>query len=234
MLSRRTLLRLSGAAAVAGSLPRLAQEPVAPDYELEIAPLTLELSPRHRLKTLAYNGQVPGPLLRLKENQPVTIDVTNRTDRPEVVHWHGLFLPVAVDGSIEEGTPPIAPHATARLTFTPQPAGFRWYHTHTMAMADLTRAQYGGQHGFLMIEPRDHPGRYDQEFFLALHDWRGHLLASDDGAMNPTYDAATINGRMLGAASRCVSGRVSRCCCTSSTPAPPKCTGSRSRATTLP
>jgi FtsP/CotA-like multicopper oxidase with cupredoxin domain len=199
MLSRRTLLRLSGAAAVAGSLPRLAQEPAAPDYELEIAPLTLELSPRHRLKTLAYNGQVPGPLLRLKENQPVTIDVTNRTDRPEVVHWHGLFLPVAVDGSIEEGTPPIAPHATARLTFTPRPAGFRWYHTHTMATADLTRAQYGGQHGFLMIEPRDHPGRYDQEFFLALHDWGGHLLASDDGAMNPTYDAATINGRMMGA-----------------------------------
>jgi len=199
MISRRTLLQLSGAAAVAGSLPSLTQQAAAPDYKLEIAPVTLEFSPRQRLRTLAYNGQVPGPLLRLKENQTVTIDVTNRSDRPEVVHWHGLFLPVAVDGSMEEGTSPIAPNATARLTFTPRPAGFRWYHTHTMAMADLTRAQYGGQHGFLMIEPRNHPGRYDQEFFLALHDWGGHLLASDDGAMNPTYDLATINGRMLGA-----------------------------------
>ena len=45
------------------------------------------------MKTTAYNGQVPGPLLRLKKNQPVTIEVTNHTDRPEVVHWHGLFTP---------------------------------------------------------------------------------------------------------------------------------------------
>ena len=40
-------------------------------------------------------------------------------------------------------------------------------------MNDLTRAQYSGQHGFLMIEPRENPARYDQEFFLALHDWAG-------------------------------------------------------------
>jgi FtsP/CotA-like multicopper oxidase with cupredoxin domain len=71
VISRRTLLQLSGAAAVAGSLPSLTQA-AAPDYKLEIAPVTLEFSPRHRLRTLAYNGHVPGPLLRLKENQTVT------------------------------------------------------------------------------------------------------------------------------------------------------------------
>ena len=49
-----------------------------------------------------------------------------------------------------------------------------------------------------MIEPRDNPARYDQEFFLALHDWGGYLLASDDGAMNPSYAVATINGKALG------------------------------------
>jgi FtsP/CotA-like multicopper oxidase with cupredoxin domain len=68
-----------------------------------------------------------------------------------------------------------------------------------MAMDDLTRAQYGGQHGFLMIDHGAESGRYDQEFFLALHDWNGHLLASDDGAMNPSYGLSTINGRILGA-----------------------------------
>jgi FtsP/CotA-like multicopper oxidase with cupredoxin domain len=67
-----------------------------------------------------------------------------------------------------------------------------------MAMNDFTRAQYSGQHGFLMIEPRDNPARYDQEFFLALHDWDGYLLASDDGAMNPSYAVATINGKAMG------------------------------------
>jgi FtsP/CotA-like multicopper oxidase with cupredoxin domain len=49
-----------------------------------------------------------------------------------------------------------------------------------------------------MIEPQSNPEIYDQEFFLALHDWDGHLLGSGDGAMNPSYRLATINGRVLG------------------------------------
>jgi FtsP/CotA-like multicopper oxidase with cupredoxin domain len=198
MISRRDLLKLSSLVGLAPSFPAVALDLAPPDYKIDIAPVTLDLSPRHKLKTTAYNGQVPGALLRLKENRPVTIEVTNRTDRPEVVHWHGLFIPPGVDGAVEEGTPPIAPNSSARYTFIPRPAGFRWYHTHTMAMNDFTRAQYSGQHGFLMIEPRDNPARYDQEFFLALHDWDGYLLASDDGAMNPSYAVATINGKAMG------------------------------------
>jgi len=191
-------LKISACAAIVPSLRAPAQDLAAPDYKLRIAPVTLELSPRHRVKTTAYDGQTPGPLLRLKENRQVTIEVTNQTDTSELVHWHGLFLPTDVDGALEEGTPPIGPNSTRRYTLLPSPAGFRWYHTHTMAMGDLRRAQYGGQHGFLMIEPRDDPARYDQEFFLSLHDWDGYLVASDDGAMNPSFGAATINGKVMG------------------------------------
>jgi FtsP/CotA-like multicopper oxidase with cupredoxin domain len=198
MISRRDVLQISGMVAASAALPVAAQNFSIPDYRLEIAPFTHELSPRHKLKTVAYNRQVPGPVLRLKEGRPVTIEVTNHNDRAEVVHWHGLFTPVDADGSIEEGTAPIAPNATARYTFTPRPAGFRWYHTHTMAMGDLSRGQYGGQHGFLMIESGNEPGRYDQEFFLALHDWGGYMLASDDGSMNPSYKFTTINGKIMG------------------------------------
>jgi len=198
MISRRDLLKLSTLVGLAPSFSVLGRDLAAPDYRIDIAPVTLDLSPRHRLKTTAYNGQVPGALLRFKENQPVTVEVTNHTDRPEVVHLHGLFTPPEADGAIEEGTPPIEVGASARYTFTPRPAGFRWYHTHTMAMDDLTRAQYSGQHGFLMVEPRDDPARYDQEFFLALHDWSGYLLANEDGAMNPSYAVATINGKAMG------------------------------------
>ena len=204
-LSRRDLFKVAGAAGLAticGTCQSRAhesqQELATPDYRIQIAPLILDLSPQHRVTTTAYNGQVPGPLLRLKENSPVTIEVTNRSDLPEVVHWHGLYLPSAIDGAMEEGTAAIPPGSTARYTFTPRPAGFRWYHTHTMAMGNFSRAQYGGQHGFLLVEPRENPARYDQEFFLALHDWNAHLLASDDGAMNPTYEVSTINGRTLG------------------------------------
>jgi FtsP/CotA-like multicopper oxidase with cupredoxin domain len=198
MISRRDLLKLSTLVGLAPSFPALGRDLAAPDYRIDIAPVTLDLSPHHRLKTTAYNGQVPGALLRFKENQPVTVEVTNHTDRPEVVHLHGLFTPPEADGAIEEGTPRIEVGASARYTFTPRPAGFRWYHTHTMAMDDLTRAQYSGQHGFLMVEPREDPARYDQEFFLALHDWSGYLLANEDGAMNPSYAVATINGKVMG------------------------------------
>lgn len=197
MISRRDLLRLSGAAALSSSLPALAGDSSPADYRLDIAETTVELSPHHRLRTVAYNDQVPGPLLRMKEGRPVSIEVSNRTDRAEVVHWHGLFLPPAIDGSLEEGTPAIAAGASARYTFTPNPPGFRWYHTHGMAMGDLTRGLYSGQHGLLMIEPRDNPGRYDREFFLTLHDWKGYLSANEDGAMNPAYAVATINGKVF-------------------------------------
>ncbi len=169
-----------------------------PDFTLEIAPCLLEPSPRHKIQTVAYNGQIPGPLLRMKEGREVTVELRNRSADPEVVHWHGLFLPSDIDGAMEEGTPPIAPGATVRYSFTPDPAGFRWYHTHTFAGKNLRKAQYGGQHGFLVVDRADEPGRFDQEIFLALHDWEGRDMSSDDGSMNPLYDVSTINGKMLG------------------------------------
>jgi FtsP/CotA-like multicopper oxidase with cupredoxin domain len=200
VLTRRRFLESGAIAAASTALAGQAQALTAPaaDYALEIAPFTLELSPKHSVKTIAYNQQVPGPLLRLKEGVPVTIDVTNRTANEEVVHWHGLFLPSDVDGAMEEGTPMIPPGGKTRLTFTPRPAGFRWYHTHTFAGDDLKKGQYTGQHGFLLIEPRENAGAYDQELFLALHDWDGEMAGSGDGSMNPAYRFSTINGRVLG------------------------------------
>ena len=198
MLSRRQALKLGGAAAVSAAIPATVLGAAAADYSLDIAPYSLQISAKHSIKTIAYNQQVPGPLLRFKEGHPVTIDVTNHTGGEEIVHWHGLFLPVDVDGAIEEGTPTIAPGATTRYTYTPRPSGFRWYHTHVFAGTDLKKGQYTGQHGFLLIEPRENPARYDQEFFLALHDWDGQLMSSGDGSMNPAYDFSTINGKVLG------------------------------------
>jgi FtsP/CotA-like multicopper oxidase with cupredoxin domain len=201
MLTRRRFTQLSSLAAgslALGPMSTIGLAADTPGVTLEIAPFTLEASPKHRFRTLAYNGQVPGPLLRMRQGQEQTVQVRNLSPDPEVVHWHGLFLPSGIDGAMEEGTPMIAPGATAHFTFAPDPPGFRWFHTHTFAGKNLTKAQYGGLHGFLMIEPRENPARYDREVFLALHDWGGHFLPSDDGYMNPTYDVSTINGKMLG------------------------------------
>ena len=200
MMRRRDFLRGSGAAAVWAAMPGnvRAMQAGAAEHRLEIAPYKLEVKANHFIETIAYNQQVPGPLLRLREGRTTSVEMVNRTSEAEVVHWHGMFLAPDIDGAMEEGTPMLAPGQTTRVEFAPEPAGFRWYHTHTFAGTDFKRGQYTGQHGFLYVEPKENAGRYDQEAFLALHDWRGQMLAADDGSMNPTYDVTTINGRTLG------------------------------------
>ena len=183
------------------SAPPIPTNASPPDFTLDIAPYLLEASSKHRIQTVAYNGQVPGPLLRMKQGRPITIDIHNHSANPEIVHWHGLFLPVPVDGAMEEGSPMIAPGASTRVTFTPDPAGFRWFHTHAFAGNDLRKGLFSGQHGFLMIEPSgiiDILSQYDHELFLSLHDWGGRLMPSGDGSAMPMYDVSTINGKMLG------------------------------------
>ena len=153
------------------------------DFNLQIAPMMVELAPQVVISTIGYNNKVPGPLLRTREGRSVTVDVVNDTDVPEYVHWHGLFVPPEVDGVEEEGTPPVPPHGTRRYQFVAKPAGSRWYHSHTAAMMDLHRGSYTGQFGFFMIDPANDPGRYDQEVFLALREWQYFLSTMDQDEM---------------------------------------------------
>jgi FtsP/CotA-like multicopper oxidase with cupredoxin domain len=155
----------------------------AADFTLQIAPMMVELAPQVVISTIGYNNKVPGPLLRMREGQPVTVDVVNDTDVPEYVHWHGLFVPSEMDGAEEEGTPPVPPHGRRRYQFVARPAGSRWYHSHTMAMLDLHRGSYTGQFGFLMIDSANDPGHYDQEVFLALREWEYFLSTMDQDEM---------------------------------------------------
>jgi FtsP/CotA-like multicopper oxidase with cupredoxin domain len=157
------------------------------DFALEIAPITVELAPNRIISTIGYDGISPGPRLRMKEGVPVTVNVTNKTDVPEYVHFHGLLIPADVDGSEEEGTPVVPPQGSRRYQFTPTPAGTRWYHTHTMSMDDLHRGSFTGQFGFLIVEGASNPGRYDQEHYLALRDWEPYFSnqAMDNDDLDP-------------------------------------------------
>ena len=199
-MDRRDFLISAGAAALASSFAakdRLwAQTPA--DVRLEIAPLKLEIAPGKVVSTVAYNGRVPGPLIRWPEGKPITIDVVNRTNVPEIVHWHGMWIPSDQDGAMEEGSPMIAPGGQQRYSFTPRPAGLRWYHTHTYAGHDLKRALFSGQFGCFYVEPKQEAGAYDQEIFLTLHDWNAYMGGGGDASMDAVYDYATINDRMLG------------------------------------
>jgi FtsP/CotA-like multicopper oxidase with cupredoxin domain len=150
------------------------------DVTLRIGELSVDVAKGRTYKTTAYNGSVPGPVLRLREGSPVTVDIFNDTDAPEYVHWHGLDIPPELDGAEEEKSLVVPSRGHLRYTMTPGLAGARYVHSHAMAMQDMTRGTYSGQYGFVYVEPERHSGRYDQEVFLATHEWGAELQADDD------------------------------------------------------
>jgi FtsP/CotA-like multicopper oxidase with cupredoxin domain len=209
LLDRRSFLIGAGAAGVAlGAVTGAAYTQIAnaPDYTLRIAPLRLELAPGRLIDTFGYNGTVPGPVLRLREGRQVDIDIRNDTDIDDIIHWHGLYVPSIADGAMEEGSPMVPPSGTRRYTFVPKPTGTRWYHSHDMAGKDLTRSLYAGMYGFLIVEPANDPGRYDQEVLLAAHHWEGSWVSMQDIRRGPPpdngleviYASASFNDKMLG------------------------------------
>jgi len=151
----------------------------APDHTIRIATSLIELAQDTAISTKTYNGQFPGPLLRLTEGKRVVIDIHNDTDSPEQLHWHGQFLPDDVDGAAEEGTPFISARGMRRIAFTPGPAGFRLYHTHLLAGTDLSSGLYSGQIGLVYIEPRHDAGAYDREVFITLKEFSPFLTRNE-------------------------------------------------------
>src|SRR5215472_8481529 len=193
--SRRHFLKVAGLAAGASLFPRrLTGQGAAPpaanpdsvaqsentDYTIRIQVAPVEIAKDRILSTTTYNGQFPGPLLRFKEGQPVTVEIINDTDLPEQLHWHGQKVSTDVDGAAEEGTPFIPAHGKRRIGFTPNPAGLRFYHTHHAAGANLAAGQYSGQVGAVYIEPQSESGSYDREVFLTLKEFEPSLSRGGD------------------------------------------------------
>ncbi|MGO9571291.1 MAG: multicopper oxidase family protein [Desulfomonilaceae bacterium] len=190
-LARRNFLKLAGAMGLGLMTPvgmAGASDPLGPstphasslpegkaDVTLRIGPVLVELNENYTLSTIGYNGQVPGPVLRLQEGKTITVDLFNDTDTEEFVHWHGQIIPADVDGAMEEKSLGVPPHGHLRYQLTPRPAGTRWVHTHVVAGANLHRGAYTGQFGLVIIEPSHEEGRYDQEVILATHEWEPFL-----------------------------------------------------------
>ncbi|WP_311733003.1 multicopper oxidase domain-containing protein [Granulicella mallensis] len=215
-LTRRGFL--SGAAAtVAGlaAVPAWATHNIPADVTLRIGSVKADVAPGKTILTTGYNGSVPGPLIRLREGVPVTVDLFNDTAISEYVHWHGFPLSAALDGTMEENSLSVPPHGHLRYRMTPRAAGSRWVHSHVMTMDDLTVGTYSGQFGFVYVEPKENPGRYDQEIFLSTHEWEPFFMDMDDDD-NPAaveefgetdwgpsmvevgYRIGSINGKALG------------------------------------
>jgi len=134
-------------------------------FDLVVDELPVDITGRPRMAT-AVNGSVPGPILRLREGDHVTINVANRMKAPTSIHWHGLRLPSDMDGVPGLSFRGIMPGETFTYRFPIVQAGSYWYHSHS-GMQEQT-----GLYGAMVIASRDKaPYAYDREHVVLLSDW---------------------------------------------------------------
>ncbi|MEZ5287328.1 MAG: copper resistance system multicopper oxidase [Vicinamibacterales bacterium] len=151
--------------AAAGRLGPVPQVLSGTDITLEIAEMPLAITGRPRVAR-AINGSVPGPLLRLREGDTVTLRVRNRLDEETSIHWHGLILPANMDGVPGLSFHGIHPGDAYDYRFTLRQHGTYWYHSHSGFQ------EQSGVYAPLVIEPREpEPFACDREHVVMLTDW---------------------------------------------------------------
>lgn len=119
------------------------------------------------VSAITFNGQLPGPTLRFREGEDVTIHVTNKLDEDTSVHWHGLLLPGMMDGVPGlNGYPGIKPGETFTYRFKVRQAGTYWYHSHSGAQ------EQAGMYGALILDPRESEVvKTEREHIIVLSDF---------------------------------------------------------------
>ena len=164
-------------------------------FELETSVIRWPILPATTVDAYAFNGQIPGPRLHVREGDRVRIKMTNRLSESTTVHWHGLILPNAMDGPAEITQKPIQPGESYLYEFTAGQAGTFFYHSHDHP----DRQQALGLYGALIIDPiePDPALQANHEIDVLLQEWllREGLtypaMPMDGG--HPNF--FTINGR---------------------------------------
>jgi CopA family copper-resistance protein len=176
--SRRTFVRglaIGGAAASVGLLrqpawaqSRQRQESAVlsgTEFDLRIGETEVNLTGAART-ALTINDSLPGPLLRWREGDTITLNVSNSLDEDTSIHWHGILLPANMDGVPGLSFSGIHPRQAYRYQFAVKQSGTYWYHSHSGFQ------EQQGVYGPLVIEPREpDPVSFDREHVVMLTDW---------------------------------------------------------------
>jgi CopA family copper-resistance protein len=135
------------------------------EFHLTLGEIPVNYTGATRTAT-AVNGQVPGPLLRMKQGDLVTLHVTNRLRARSSIHWHGLIVPADMDGVPGLSFPGIAPGETFTYRFRVNQYGTYWYHAHSRFQEQT------GLYGPLIIDRRGGERHgFDREHVVLLSDW---------------------------------------------------------------
>ena len=140
----------------------------AGEYNLTVDPVMIDTGTFTR-SGVGYNGASPGPVLRFKEGEDVTINVTNNLSEKTSIHWHGLILPYQQDGVPGISYNGIEPGETFTYQFPIVQSGTYWFHSHSPFQ------EPDGAYGAIVIEPKGRePYRYDREYVVQLTDAHPH------------------------------------------------------------
>lgn len=170
----------------AGSYPREAsRKGTVLDFELVAAPASIPLFDGRSFDVWAYNGQVPGPTLRVRLGETVRVNFRNNLPQATTVHWHGVRVSNAMDGVPGVTQPPAEPGETFVYEFTPKDAGTFWFHPHLRSSEQVERGLFGA----LIVEDKVQTG-YSRDELWVLDDW----LLTREGALfaefNTRHDLA--------------------------------------------
>jgi FtsP/CotA-like multicopper oxidase with cupredoxin domain len=168
-------------------------------FDIVAAPARVALAGKAATEVWAYNGQVPGPELRVRLGETVRVRFTNHLPQATTIHWHGVRVPNDMDGVPTATRPAIEPGGSFVYEFTPKDAGTFWYHPHHRSSEQVERGLYG----VLVVEDAT-PSPYQQDAVWILDDWLLTPEQQVEPAFNTMHDLAhdgrwgnliTINGR---------------------------------------
>lgn len=183
LISRRVLLKQAGTLGLLAVIPPLfpacASHRLLPMVPIGRQPSTLSgelidlvISERSFIldgqtgTAMTINGTIPGPLIRVKEGQEVTLRVTNRLAEITSIHWHGILLPPEMDGVPGVSFGGIDPGTTFTYRFPIKQSGTYWYHSHSGGQ------ELQGMYAPMILDPAEpEPFQYDREYVVMLSDW---------------------------------------------------------------
>ena len=134
--------------------------------DLEARASDWEIAPGRSVRAWTYNGQVPGPTIEATVGDTVVVRLKNSLDEPTIIHWHGIRLPAAMDGT-QVVQPLVQPGETFEYRFVVPDAGTFWYHSHHNETVQMERGLYGA-----LVVRGTNEMKVDRERVLLLDDMK--------------------------------------------------------------
>lgn len=152
------------------------------NYDLVVAPYQSHVAGKMPKYALGVNGQIPAPTLKFKLGDTAVIKVQNNTNEDVTLHWHGVLVPVDMDGP-ETNTPPVKPGQSFTFRFPIRHTGTFWYHSHSVFQ------EQRGVYGAIVIEEEKPRFKVDHDFAVVMSDWtfENPNAVLDNIIMDPHY-----------------------------------------------